>query len=223
MILVGLTGGIGAGKSTVSAMLAERGAVVIDADAIAREVQQSGSPVLVAMAERFGGNVIAADGSLDRAAVAAIVFSDPEALADLNRIVHPAIGREVNRRIEAELGTDHVVVLDIPLLAENPRDGLAATIVVDVPVETAVDRLVRLRGMDEADARARIGRQATREERLAKADRVIDNRGEPDALGEQVDELWVWLQQLPPVPPGFRPTTPPPAPPPPPPPPLSTA
>jgi dephospho-CoA kinase len=216
MILVGLTGGIGAGKSTVSAMLAERGAVVIDADAIAREVQQPGSPVLAALAERFGGKVIAADGNLDRAAVAAIVFSDPDALADLNRIVHPAIGREVNQRIETELGTDHVVVLDIPLLAENPRDGLAATIVVDVPVETAVGRLVRLRGMDEADARARIGRQATREERLAKADRVIDNRGEPDALGEQVDELWVWLQQLPPVPPGFRPTTPPAAPPPPP-------
>ena len=120
MILVGLTGGIGAGKSTVSAMLTERGAVVIDADAIAREVQQAGSPVLAAMAERFGGDVIAADGSLDRAAVAAIVFSDPEALGDLNRIVHPAIGREVNRRIEAELGTDHVVVLDIPLLTENP-------------------------------------------------------------------------------------------------------
>ena len=153
--------------------------------------------------------MIAADGSLDRAAVAAIVFSDPEALGDLNRIVHPAIGREVNRRIEAELGTDHVVVLDIPLLTENPRDGLAATIVVDVPVETAVDRLVRFRGMDEADARARIGRQATREDRLAKADRVIDNGGEPDALDEQIDDLWAWLQQLPPVPPGFHPTTPP--------------
>ncbi|MGD9702475.1 MAG: dephospho-CoA kinase [Acidimicrobiia bacterium] len=209
MILVGLTGGIGAGKSTVSARLAERGAVIIDADAIAREVQQPGSPVLAAMAERFGDGVIAADGSLDRGAVAAIVFSDPEALGDLNRIVHPAIGREVNRRIEEQLAADHVVVLDIPLLAENPRAGLAATIVVDVPVDTAVDRLVRSRGMDEADARARIGHQATREERLAGADRVIDNSGPPGALDAQVDELWAWLQKLPPVPPDFQPTAPP--------------
>jgi dephospho-CoA kinase len=181
---------------------------VIDADEIAREVQRPGTPVLRAMAERFGARVIATDGTLDRAAVAAVVFSDPEALDDLNRIVHPAIGREVNRRIEAELDRDHVVVLDIPLLAENPRDGLAATIVVDVPVETAVDRLVRFRGMDEADARARIGRQATREERLAKADRVIDNDGPPEALDEQIDDLWAWLQRLPPVPPGFQPSTP---------------
>jgi dephospho-CoA kinase len=206
MILVGLTGGIGAGKSTVSRRLAARGAVIIDADAVAREVQQPGSPVLAAMAERFGADVIGADGSLDRAAVAAVVFSDPDALADLNRIVHPAIRQEINRRIEEQLGTDHVVVLDVPLLAENPRDGLAATIVVDVPVETAVERLVSQRAMDEADARARIARQATREQRLATADRVIDNTGTPDELEPQLDELWAWLQTLPPVPADYRPS-----------------
>ena len=213
MILVGLTGGIGAGKSTVSALLAERGAVIIDADAIAREVQAPGSPVVAAMAERFGGHVVADDGSLDRGAVATIVFSDPAALEDLNKIVHPAIGREVNRRILERVATDDVVVLDIPLLAENPREGLAATIVVDVDIDVAVERLVRHRGMDEADARARISRQATREQRLTRADRVVDNTGPPDALAPQIDDLWEWLQSLPHVPPDFSPVAPAPAPP----------
>ncbi len=117
-------------------------------------------------------------GELDRPALAAIVFADPDALEDLNRIVHPAVGAEIARRIEAARGSDDVVVLDIPLLAENPREGLAATIVVDTPVELAVDRLVAQRGMAEADARARIARQATREERAAAADRVVDNSGD---------------------------------------------
>ena len=211
MILVGLTGGIGAGKSTVSSLLAERGAVVIDADAIAREVQAPGSPVVAAMVERFGAGIVAGDGSLDRAAVAAIVFNDPTALGDLNKIVHPAIGREVNRRILERVGTDDVVVLDIPLLAENPREGLAATIVVDVDPETAVERLVRHRGMDEADARARIRRQATREERLASADHVIDNSGPPAALPAQLDVLWEWINGLPHVPEDHSPVAPVPA------------
>jgi dephospho-CoA kinase len=140
--------------------------------------------------------VLGADGRLDRAALAAIAFADPEALHDLNEIVHPAVGREIARRIAAEQDTDHVVVLDIPLLAENPRDGLAATIVVDVPVDVAVDRLVRLRGMTEEDARSRIARQATREERVARADRVLDNRGSLADLERQVDELWAWLVTL---------------------------
>lgn len=203
MILVGLTGGIGSGKSTVSALLAARGAVVIDADAITRDVQRPGSPVLAEMAERFGQHIIAADGSLDRAAVASIVFNDPDDLADLNRIVHPAVGREVTRRIAEQVGTERIVVLDIPLLTENPRAGLAGTIVVDVPVDVAVGRLVTQRGLDEADARARIGRQATREQRLATADFVIDNSGSRAELEGQIDELWSWLSGLPHVPDDF--------------------
>jgi len=197
VILVGLTGGIGSGKSTVSALLAGRGAVIVDADAITRELQRPGQPVLAAIAERFGPGVLLPDGELDRQALATIVFGDPDALKDLNAIVHPAVGAEIARRIEAAAGTDAVVVLDIPLLAENPRKGLAATIVVDTPVEVAVDRLVRLRGMDEADARARVARQATREERAAGADRIIDNTGALVALETQVDQLWTWLQTLP--------------------------
>jgi dephospho-CoA kinase len=197
VILVGLTGGIGSGKSTVSALLAERGAVIVDADVITRELQRPGQPVLAAIVERFGQNVLLPDGELDRPALAAVVFSDPDALKDLNAIVHPAVGAEIARRIEAARGTDAVVVLDIPLLAENPRKGLAATVVVDTPVDVAVERLVRFRGMDEADARARIARQASREERAAGADRIVDNTGDLGALEAQVDDLWAWLRTLP--------------------------
>lgn len=199
MILVGLTGGIGAGKSTVSAMLAERGAVIVDADQIARDLQSPGSPVLVSMAERFGEHIIRDDGSLDRAAVAAIVFNDESALKDLNGIVHPAMQSEIQRQIDEHRSTDRVVVLDFPLLGENPRKGLAATIVVDIPVDVAVRRLVDQRGMDEADARARINSQLSREERLATATHVIDNGGDRDSLTAQVDELWQQLLELPPA------------------------
>lgn len=208
MILVGLTGGIGSGKSTVSALLAEHGAVIVDADAITREVQAPGSPVLDELRAAFGDSVIAPDGSLDRPAVATIVFNDPEALKTLNRIVHPAVGREMNRRMMEQRETDNVVVLDIPLLTENPREGLQARIVVDVPVETQVRRLVAHRGFDEADARARIGRQATREQRLAAADFVIDNSGDPEALVPQIDRLWEWLTALPQLPADYEPVTP---------------
>ena len=197
MILVGLTGGIGAGKSTVSAMLAERGAAIVDADQIARDLQSPGSPVLAAMAERFGAHIIRDDGSLDRAAVAAIVFNDEAALKDLNGIVHPAMQDEIQRQIDAHRDTDRVVVLDFPLLGENPRTGLSATIVVDIPVDVAVQRLVEQRGMDEADARARIGSQISREDRNSSATHVIDNGGDRDALIEQVDALWSELVALP--------------------------
>ena len=200
MILVGLTGGIGSGKSTVSAALAARGAVIVDADQVVRDVQQPGSPVLAKLAERFGAEVIAADGSLDRAALAGIAFADPDALKDLNGIVHPAVGAEMNRQVMENVATDNVVVLDIPLLTENPREGLQGKIVVDVPVETQVERLVKCRGFDEADARARIARQATRELRLETADFVIDNSGDPAALDEQIERLWTWLQSLPQLP-----------------------
>lgn len=204
MILVGLTGGIGSGKSTVSAALAERGAVIVDADQVVRDVQQPGSPVLVKLAERFGDSVIAADGSLDRAALAGIAFADADALKDLNGIVHPAVGAEMNRQVMANVATDKVVVLDIPLLTENPREGLQGIIVVDVPVELQVARLVEFRGFDEADARARIARQATREARLATAGFVVDNSGSREELEPQIAELWVWLQALPQLPAGYE-------------------
>ena len=199
MILVGLTGGIGAGKSTVSAMLAERGAVIVDADRIARDLQSPGSPVLDAMAKRFGSHILLDDGSLDRAAVAKIVFNDEAALADLNAIVHPAMQSEIQRQIDDQRATDRVVVLDFPLLGENPRTGLAATIVVDIPVDVAVQRLIEQRSMDEADARARINSQLSRDERLATATHVVDNGGDRQALTAQVDQLWHQLLQLPPT------------------------
>jgi len=197
MRVVGLTGGIGAGKSTVSAQLAERGAVVIDADAITREVQQPGTPVFEAMVERFGPAIVAADGTLDRQAVADLVFPDPEALKDLNQIVHPAVGATIAERMAAQIGTDHVVILDVPLLVESGRDDMAGIIVVDVDPEVAVQRLVAHRGFSEADARARISRQAGRDERLAKADFVIDNAGGIDDLTEQVERCWDWIATLP--------------------------
>ncbi|NBU54636.1 MAG: dephospho-CoA kinase [Acidimicrobiia bacterium] len=208
MILVGLTGGIGSGKSTVSDLLRQRGAIVVDADAITREVQLPGSPVLVELAEAFGDHVIAADGTLDRAAVANVVFGDPEALKRLNAIVHPAVGRLMNDRILEQRATKNVVILDIPLLTENPREGLQGRIVVDVPVETQVERLVSFRGFTEDDARARIARQATRDERLAGADFVIDNSGAPADLAEQIDRLWTWLNELPQLPADYEPILP---------------
>jgi dephospho-CoA kinase len=190
VLLIGLTGGIGSGKSTVSALLAERGAVIIDADAITRDLQRPGTPVFEAMVERFGPGIVAADGTLDRQAVADIVFADAAALADLGGIVHPAVGAEIARRLEQEQSTDHVVVLDVPLLVESGRDDLAALVVVDVDPELAVARLVEHRGMREDDARARMARQATREERRAKADLVIDNSGTTADLERAVAEVW---------------------------------
>lgn len=199
MIVVGLTGGIGSGKSTVSTLLAARGAVLVDADAIVHELQQPGMPVLGAIADRFGAGVIASDGSLDRAKLAEVAFADADSLKALNKIVHPAVQAEMAARVLAEAQTDHVVVLDIPLLrAEHrERNGMVAVLVVDVPVDVAVERLVAQRGMDEADARARIASQISREERRALADRVIDNAGDLDSLERQVDDVWAWLQTLP--------------------------
>ncbi len=208
MILVGLTGGIGSGKSTVSEMLAARGAVIIDADAIVREIQEPGSPVVDQLVEAFGSSVVDANGALDRQAMADIVFTDPEALKKLNAIVHPAVGAEMNRRVIAQRETHNVVVLDIPLLTENPREGLQGRIVVDVPEELQIARLVAFRSFSEDDARARMGRQATREERLSKADFVVDNSGSREDLEVQVDAVWAWLTSLPQLPPDFEPVPP---------------
>jgi dephospho-CoA kinase len=197
MILVGLTGGIGSGKSSVSQLLERHGALIVDADAIVRELQVPGAPLVAQLVERFGPEIVDSDGALIRQALADKVFSNPDALADLNKIVHPAVGAEMNRRIEAEMDSNRVVVLDVPLLAENPRDGLAGVLVVDCPVEVAVDRLVSQRDVREDDARARIGRQATREQRMAIASKVIDNSGARDVLAGQVEQAWIWLQTLP--------------------------
>jgi dephospho-CoA kinase len=198
VLVVGLTGGIGSGKSTVSALLAAKGAVVVDADAVTREVQQPGTPVFAAMVERFGPGIVASDGTLDRAAVADIVFTDPDALAALNAIVHPAVGARIAERMTELAGTGEVVVLDVPLMVESKRGyPVAALVVVDVDPEVAVRRLVDTRGMREDDVRARMSRQATREERLARADRVVDNSGSVDDLARQVDDLWEWIATLP--------------------------
>ncbi len=196
MLLIGLTGGIGSGKSTVSAGLVARGAVVVDADAIVHSLQVPGTPVFQAMVERFGAEVVADDGTLNRQAVADVVFGDPEALRDLSQIVHPPVGEEIARRIEQEAATDHVVILDVPLLVEAGRDDLAALVVVDLDPEIALRRLVESRGMGEGDARARMARQVSREERLARADFVVDNSGSPADLRVVLDALWLVLVAL---------------------------
>jgi len=199
VIAVGLTGGIGSGKSTVARLMAERGAVVIDADAIARQVVEPGGPAYQGVVERFGPGVVAADGTIDRPALAAVVFGDAEALADLNRLTHPAIGAEISRRLAEEAGGDRVVVLDVPLLVEagRRRPELAAVVVVDVPEELALARLIEGRNMDPDDVRARMARQASRQERLAMADYVIDNSGGLDSLAQQVDRAMEWIRSLP--------------------------
>jgi dephospho-CoA kinase len=199
VLLIGLTGGIGAGKSTVSSSLIDRGAVVVDADLITRELQEPGQAVFAAMVERFGPGIVAEDGSLDRQAVADVVFHDTEALSDLQGIVWPAVGAEIARRLEQEASTDHVVVLDVPLLVETGRDDLAALLVVDTDPEIAVARLVEQRGFSEDDARARIARQAAREERLAKADFVIHNDGGRTELAAEIDACWAWIRGLEPT------------------------
>ncbi|MEU6662809.1 dephospho-CoA kinase [Streptomyces sp. NPDC046821] len=193
MLKVGLTGGIGAGKSEVSRLFVEHGAVLIDADRIAREVVEPGTPGLAAVVEAFGPGVLAPDGSLDRPALGAIVFADADRLAVLNSIVHPLVGAR-SAELEAAATHESVVVHDVPLLAENALAPLYdLVVVVDASPETQLDRLVRLRGMREEDARARMAAQATREKRLEIADIVIDNDVPLDELHRRVDTVWAEL------------------------------
>ncbi len=198
MKVIGLAGGIGSGKSTVSAMLAERGAVILDGDKIARELQEPGQGVFLAMVGRWGDRIVNPDGTLNRQAVADVVFNDPDELAGLMAITRPAIEAALFERVEARDDTDDVVILDVALFERAHQYGEQATIVVDVPVELAVERLVRYRGMGEDDARARIAAQITRLERKAFADFIIDNSGDEAALAPQVEAAWEWIRALPP-------------------------
>jgi dephospho-CoA kinase len=194
MLLLGLTGGIGSGKSTVSAEFARRGAIVIDADLVVRELQSPGGAVLAAMVEHFGDGILAADGTLNRQAVADIVFNDPEQLKALNAIVHPKVGEEIDGRIEAQRDTDNVVILDVPLLVESKAYETEGIIVVDTDPEIAVQRLVEFRGFNADDARARMKLQATREERRAVAAFIVPNDGSQEDLMAHIDECWTWVQ-----------------------------
>lgn len=190
MLRVGLTGGIGAGKSTVARRLSERGAVVVDADAISREVVALGTDGLAAIVATFGPDVLLPDGTLDRPALAARVFGDDDARQQLNAIVHPRVGARRNELIAAA-PPDAVIVDDIPLLVENRlAPGFHLVVVVDAPVEERVRRLVEQRGLPEADARARMAAQATDAERRAVADIWLDNTGAPGALAHHIDQLW---------------------------------
>jgi dephospho-CoA kinase len=187
---VGLTGGIGSGKTTVARMLAERGAVVVDADQIARELVEPGGAALAELVTEFGPRILQADGSLSRAELAAMAFSDPRATERLNAIMHPLIRAEATRRIGDEPQAP-VVVYDMPLLVETgQRDLVDLVVVVDVPEDVQLDRAVRLRGLDEADVQRRMVVQASRADRLARADVVIDNTGTLAQTHEQVDRLW---------------------------------
>jgi dephospho-CoA kinase len=193
MITVGLTGGIGSGKSTVAELLASYGAVIIDADVLAREAVAPGTPGLARVVDAFGPEVLAPDGSLDRGRLGAVVFADPDRLAALNAIIHPFVRTRSHELEEAASAAD-VVVHVIPLLVENGLTDFDQVVVVDASLETQLRRLAG-RGMDEADARARIAAQATREQRRAAADIVIDNDGDLVGLQAQVGRLWADLRR----------------------------
>jgi dephospho-CoA kinase len=193
MQLIGLTGGIASGKSVVAARLAERGAVVVDADRIAREVVEPGTPALARIATEFGGGVIASDGSLDRAALGALIFSSPEKRAALNAITHPAVSDRSHELFEAAAAADPeaVVVYDVPLLVDSGRvDEFDLVVVVNANTATRVDRMIQLRGMTRDEALHRINSQATDTERLSIADVVIDSNGTLDETLAQADALW---------------------------------
>jgi dephospho-CoA kinase len=195
MLLVGLTGGIGSGKSTVSRMLADRGAVVIDADDLARRAVEPGSPGLEKVVEAFGPGVRAADGSLDREAVAAKVFADPEARRKLESITHPEVFRLYGEEIDRYRGTDRIVVFDAPLIVETgAADGFDLLIVVSASEDAQVRRLMADRAMNEQAARERIASQLPLEDKVRVADVVIRNDGAVEDLVPQVDALWAQLQ-----------------------------
>lgn len=191
MLLVGLTGGIGSGKSTVARLLEKRGAVVFDADLLAREAVAPGTPGHAAVIERFGADVLAPGGELDREALASIVFADPSARRDLEQIVHPEVRRLFAEGSEVYRDTDRVVVFSAPLLVESGmHTAFEILVVVSATVATQIERLMRQRGMSEASIRARIDAQAPLEDKAAVADFIVDNEGTLDELESQVERLW---------------------------------
>jgi len=193
---IGLTGGIGSGKSTVSAGLVERGAALIDADAIVRELQQPGKPVFEKMVERWGEKILSEEGELNRQAVADIVFKDSEELLALNEIVHPLVREEIARLRDTYAGGGAPIILDIPLLIESGYEDLDGIIVVDLIPKEAIRRLVTYRGFAEDDAKNRISNQVEREERIKKADFVVDNNDDLNSLNEEIDRAWKWIESL---------------------------
>jgi dephospho-CoA kinase len=198
VLLVGLTGGIGAGKSTVAKLLAARGAVVVDADEVARFVVEPGRPALAQLVERFGDGILDTDGRLDRPALAKVAFADEQSRRDLEAITHPAINHEFVRRT-VESPPDAIVVLDVPLLVESPKareraKDYHAVIVVEAPRELRLDRLEE-RGLDRADAEARMAAQATDEQRREIATHLVDNAGDVDSLERQIDVIWADLER----------------------------
>lgn len=191
MLLVGLTGGIGSGKSTVARLLEKRGAVVFDADLLAREAVEPGTPGHAAVIERFGADVLAPGGELDREALASIVFADPAARRDLEQIVHPEVRRLFAEGSEAYRDTDRVVVFSAPLLVETGmHTAFEVLVVVSATVATQIERLMRQRGMSEPSIRVRIDAQAPLEDKAAAADFLVDNEGSLDELESQVEQLW---------------------------------
>ncbi len=196
MVVAALTGGIGSGKSTVAELLAGRGAVIVDADAIAREVVEPGTPALAALVDRFGAGILAPDATLDRGALAAVAFADDESRAALEAITHPAINDEFTRQMR-NAPPDAIVICDVPLLAESTQArsrGYEIVIVVEAPREVRLDRLER-RGVPRADAERRMAAQATDEERRSLSTHVVDNRGDRAALEAQVEDVWRDLER----------------------------
>ena len=198
-----ISGGIGSGKTTVAKLLVLKGATLIDADQIVRDLQKPGQSVYKSIVERFGSDVVTDNQELDRQKIADIVFSNPEQLEALNTIVHPAVGEEMGALRRKFAATNAIVLIDIPLLvtpegelARKEYKALQGKIVVDCEIETAISRLVAFRGFNEQDATARISKQSTRKQRLEFADYVIDNNGEEENLIDQIDACWVWMQSL---------------------------
>src|SRR5271154_1333378 len=196
MLAIGLTGGIGSGKSAVADLLVERGAVLIDADQVARDVVAPDGPAYQPLVDRFGPEILGSDGTIDRQALAAVAFADEGNRLALNAITHPAIGIAMIQARDALADTDHIVILAIPLLTALHRDTvkLHQVVVVDTPTDVALERLLSQRGFDRADAEARIRSQISREERVKEADYVLDNSGDREALAAAVATLWDWLQ-----------------------------
>jgi len=196
LLEIGLTGGIGSGKSTAAAGFVTHGAALIDADQIVRDLQQPGEKVFEEMLSKWGSDILASDGQLDRQLIANIVFSNPEELTVLNEIVHPAVREEMTNRRQVYLDTDNTVILEIPLLVESGYRNFDAIVVVDVDTEIAVERLVKYRSFEEEDARKRIEKQVSRKSRTEIADYVIENNTSIEAFEGEINKCWDWIESI---------------------------